>query len=56
VVIVHGFLVVDGQKMSKSLGNVVSPLKLREKYSADAIRYYLMRNIPFGDDVGRSRF
>ncbi len=49
-VIVHGFLVVDGKKMSKSLGNVVSPLELRKKYSADAIRYYLMRNVPFGDD------
>jgi methionyl-tRNA synthetase len=48
--IVHGFLIVEGQKMSKSLGNVVSPLKLLEKYSADSIRYYLMRNIPFGDD------
>jgi len=49
-VIVHGFLTVNGQKMSKSLGNVVSPLELRGKYSADAIRYYLMRTIPFGDD------
>ncbi len=49
-VLVHGFLIAEGKKMSKSLGNVVSPLKLREKYSVDAIRYYLMRNIPFGDD------
>lgn len=49
-IIVHGFLIVDGQKMSKSLGNVVSPLELRKKYSADSIRYYLMRTIPFGED------
>jgi methionyl-tRNA synthetase len=49
-VIVHGFLTVNGQKMSKSLGNVVNPLELRKKYSADSIRYYLMRTIPFGDD------
>lgn len=49
-VIVHGFLTVNGQKMSKSLGNVVNPLELRRKYSADSIRYYLMRTIPFDDD------
>ncbi|MBU2104388.1 MAG: methionine--tRNA ligase [Nanoarchaeota archaeon] len=49
-VIVHGFLTVNGQKMSKSLGNVANPLELRKKYSADSIRYYLMRTIPFGDD------
>jgi methionyl-tRNA synthetase len=49
-VIVHGFLTVDGQKMSKSLGNVVSPLELRKKYNSDSIRYYLARTIPFGED------
>ena len=49
-VIVHGFLTVNGQKMSKSLGNVTSPLKLREKYETDTIRYILTRTIPFGDD------
>lgn len=49
-VIVHGFLTVDGQKMSKSIGNVVSPLELRKKYDSDTIRYYLMRTIPFGED------
>ena len=49
-VIVHGFLTVSGRKMSKSLGNVVSPLELRKKYSADTIRYSLLRSIPFGDD------
>ncbi|MBT3405420.1 methionine--tRNA ligase [archaeon] len=49
-VIVHGFLTVDGKKMSKSVGNVVSPLELRKKYEADSIRYALMRATPFGDD------
>jgi len=49
-VIVHGFLTVGGKKMSKSSGNVVSPLKLLEKYSADSLRYALLRATPFGDD------
>ncbi len=49
-VIVHGFLTVDGKKMSKSLGNVISPLELEEKYGADSIRYVLMRTTPFGED------
>lgn len=49
-VIVHGFLTVDGRKMSKSTGNVVLPLDLLEKYSADTVRYYLARNFVFGED------
>lgn len=49
-VIVHGFLTVGGRKMSKSTGNVVSPLELVKKYPADSIRYSLMRATPFGDD------
>jgi len=49
-VIVHGFLTVGGKKMSKSSGNVVSPLKLLEKYIADSLRYALIRETPFGDD------
>jgi len=49
-IIVHGFLTVNGQKISKSLGNVISPSHLAEKYSADALRYFLLRNIPFGED------
>ena len=46
-IIVHGFLTVNGQKMSKSLGNVVNPLDLRKKYDSDSIRYYLCRTFPF---------
>ena len=49
-IIVHGFLTVNGQKMSKSVGNVVSPLELVKKYPSDAIRYFLIREIPFGED------
>jgi methionyl-tRNA synthetase len=49
-VIVHGFLTVGGKKMSKSTGNVVSPLDLLKKYSADSLRYALIRATPFGDD------
>jgi len=49
-VIVHGFLTVDGQKMSKSLGNVIDPIFLSEKYGADSVRYVLMRSVPFGED------
>lgn len=44
-VFVHGFINVDGQKMSKSLGNVVDPFALVEKYGQDAVRYYLLREI-----------
>lgn len=47
---VHGYFTVDGRKMSKSLGNVIDPIELTKKYGADAIRYFLARNIPFGDD------
>ncbi len=46
----HGWLVLDGMKMSKSLGNVVDPVVLSKRYSSDAIRYFLMREMPFGSD------
>jgi methionyl-tRNA synthetase len=47
---VHGFVNVDGQKMSKSLGNVIAPSDIVEKYGADAFRYYFLRHIPSYDD------
>ncbi len=49
--LVHGWWNVSGAKMSKSLGNVVDPLLLTEKYGADALRYYLMRDIITGQDA-----
>jgi methionyl-tRNA synthetase len=49
--LVHGWWNVSGTKMSKSLGNVVDPLLLTEKYGADALRYYLMRDIITGQDA-----
>ncbi len=44
-IFVHGFINVDGQKMSKSLGNVIDPFELVAKYGVDAVRYYLLREI-----------
>ncbi len=44
-IFVHGFINVDGQKMSKSLGNIVNPSELVKKYGVDAVRYYLLREI-----------
>ncbi len=47
---VHGFITSDGQKMSKSIGNVVSPESIVKKYGADALRFYLLKHIPSYDD------
>lgn len=49
-IFVHGFLTFNGQKISKSASNAISPKALVEKYSMDAIRYYVFRNFVFGDD------
>ena len=46
----HGWLLVDGGKMSKSKGNVVDPVVLVEHFGVDAVRYFLLREIPFGSD------
>ncbi|MBA5851420.1 methionine--tRNA ligase [Clostridium sp. cel8] len=46
----HGWLLVDGGKMSKSKGNVVDPVVLVDKFGTDPVRYYLLREIPFGSD------
>jgi methionyl-tRNA synthetase len=50
-VFVHGFLLgADGRKMSKSLGNVLDPFEVMDEFSTDALRFYLMRDVPFGSD------
>lgn len=49
-IFVHGHITVDGQKMSKSLGNVIDPFSLVEKYGAETVRYFLLRELPSGDD------
>jgi methionyl-tRNA synthetase len=50
-VFVHGFLLgADGRKMSKSLGNVLDPFEVIDQFGTDALRFYLMRDVPFGSD------
>lgn len=46
----HGFVYLRGEKMSKSLGNIVRPLDIVDAYGSDALRYYLLRETPFGSD------
>ena len=57
-VFIHGFITLDNQKISKSLGNIIDPFEIVEKYGTDAVRYYLLREIPaFGDgDFSMQRF
>ncbi len=49
-VFVHGYLLMDGEKMSKSLGNVLDPFAVIDRFGADALRFYLLREVPFGQD------
>ena len=49
-IFIHGFITVNGQKISKSLGNVINPIELVNKYGTDAVRYYLLREIPSAED------
>ncbi len=49
-IFVHGYLNVEGQKMSKSIGNVINPLEILDRYTADELRYYLVRDIPTFED------
>jgi methionyl-tRNA synthetase len=49
-VFVHGYLLMDGEKMSKSLGNVLDPFAVIERFGADALRFYLLRDVSFGQD------
>ena len=49
-VFAHGFINVKGEKMSKSVGNVVDPIALADAFGVDAVRYFLLREVPFGQD------
>ena len=49
-IFVHGFFTVNGEKISKSLGNVIDPIALVEKYGTDTVRHFLLREISFGQD------
>jgi methionyl-tRNA synthetase len=51
----HGWWTVNGEKMSKSLGNVVDPAGLVQTYGLDAVRFFLMREVPFGNDADFSK-
>ena len=57
-IFVHGFILSNGKRMSKTLGNVIDPFYLAEKYGVDAVRYYLLREItPFEDgDITEEKF
>ena len=50
LVFAHGWITFEGQKMSKSLGNVIDPFEIADRFGADTIRYFLLREAPFGSD------
>ena len=54
-VFAHGWWTVEGEKMSKSLGNVISPKELVDQYGLDPVRYFVLRELPFGSDGDFSR-
>lgn len=54
-VFAHGFIYLEGEKMSKSLGNVITPQTLIDEFGLDQLRYFLMRDVPFGNDGSISR-
>ncbi|MCX6811296.1 MAG: class I tRNA ligase family protein [Candidatus Berkelbacteria bacterium] len=49
-IFVHGYFTIEGKKMSKTLGNVIDPLRVAEKYGTGPLRYFLLREFPFGED------
>jgi methionyl-tRNA synthetase len=49
-VFVHGYLLMDGEKMSKSLGNVLDPFEVMDRFGTDALRFYCLRDVSFGQD------
>ena len=49
-IFVHGYLLLEGEKMSKSLGNVLDPFEVIDRFGADALRFYLLRDVSFGQD------
>jgi methionyl-tRNA synthetase len=53
-VFAHGWITLEGQKMSKSLGNVIDPFDIADRFGADSIRYFLLREAPFGSDFSFS--
>jgi len=54
-VFAHGWWTNEGQKISKSLGNIIDPIELVDAYGLDAVRYFLLREVPFGNDGDLSR-
>lgn len=50
IIFAHGFFTIDGEKIGKSLGNVIDPIFLSQKYGIDSVRYFVLREIPFGQD------
>ena len=54
-ILTHGFVTVEGQKMSKTIGNVIDPVDYIKEFGADALRYYLLREIPSDEDGNFSR-